>query len=202
MIKLKSKFLLDIYKQLAELFGDKEHYVPSTEEQQNKMKDKIPLLNREATALLHLIQCNTELIEAIEAEQVTGIEAKRNKRSILLLKKENVDLEFEYYAKMDFVDQYEKRIKYEKEYYESFTKTVKEEIEALAKKLEAILTSVPDGSKEKTLLIGIIYEYYTTKDNVSDMQRNTLFKHMSDMYRRTKQFEIKKQEYEETHITV
>jgi len=202
MIKLKSKFLLDIYKQLAELFGDKEHYVPSTEEQQSKMANKVPLLNREASSIAHLIQCNAELIDAIEAEEVTGIDKIKNHRSALLLKKENVELEFEYYSKMDFVDQYEKRIKYEKEYYESFTKTVKEEIEALAKKLEGILASVPDGSKEKTLLIGIIYEYYTTKDNVSDMQRNSLFKHMSDMYRRAKQFEIKKQEYEETHITI
>lgn len=199
---IKNKFLLDIYKNLAELFGDKEHYIPSTDEMQGKMKDKIPLLNREATALSLLIKCNNELIDAIQNESVSGIEAIKNKREILLLKKENVELEFEYYAKMDFVDQYEKRIKFEQEYYTEFTKTAKEQINDLAKKLEEMLTIIPEGSKEKTLVIGIIYEYYTTKDNASDMQRNTLFKQMSDMYRRAKQYEVKKQEYEETHITV
>lgn len=201
---IDNKFLRSIYNRLAIIFHDKEHHVDSQEEADSKLQDKIPILNREARAILSLIECNNKIIECTEnilKEHEYNIDFLKMRRESLLLAKENVKLDLEYYGKMDFMGEYSRIIKLSKETTEFEFKSANENILRVVKELEDSLAYIPDGAKEKILTIAMLHQHYSGAKTLTNREFTELYKRLIDMAVRNRQY-IEKKEYEETHITV
>ncbi len=173
--------LLNAYRYLKELF-EGEIYVESEKEARYKVKDKIEALTREKNILRDLININLKIINAYAFDgQVDGLLVDRE---ILQLKKENLQLEYDFASKMDFIGQYEKRITVEAEQRKEFTQKVKADIGRVVLEIITRISKVKDGTQEKIVMMGMVHQYQKYKD-MNDDTRNTLYKQMVDMLRRT-----------------
>lgn len=179
---VKNKMLLNAYRYLKELF-EGEIYVESEREAREKIKAKTEALTREKNILRDLINVNLKIINAYDiGEQVDGLLVDKE---ILKLKKENLHLEYDFASKMDFLGQYEKRIIVESEQRKEFTKKVKSDIGRVVMEIETRIPKVKDGTQEKIVMMGMVHQYVTKYKDMNDDTRNTLYKQMVDMLRRT-----------------
>ena len=202
--KIDNKYLRSIYDRLSKIFGDGRHYVETTDEGDFKMQQKLPILNREARAIVSTIDCNNKLIECIDKtlkDHEYNIDFLKLRREMLLLRKENIKLELEYYGKMDFVGQFENIIKLSKETAAEELKVANTNIDNVVKELEEALSIIPEGSKEKLLTISIHHEHFSSNKKLTNRQFTELYKRLIDMTLRNRQF-AKKHEYDQTHITI
>lgn len=187
---IQNKFLLDLYKKLCQLFeGDRPDN--STESNLKKLEDKTVILKKYSDVVAEQIGINRKLIECLE-DQISLISKSDTfsrlqiQSKILILKREIIDLEIEYYSKMDFIGQYENRIKFYEEYHKEYTKQVNSDIESTAKKLEACIQHIPETSKQKTLALGMLHQYHA--NTKTQEERITMYRKMIDLYNNVKIF--------------
>lgn len=187
---IQNKFILDAYKRMRQLFGD-EKEAETTESALRKSEDKVTVLRRYSEIVADQIDTNIKLIECFNqfletTKEKDPIVLLKLRREYLQLKRETIDLEIEYYSKMDFIGHYEGRIKFSEEYNKEYSKQVNANLEKEVKKLEAALPHIPETTKQKTLALGILHAYYT--NTKTQEERITIYKKIIDLYNNIKIF--------------